>query len=163
MYLPSWPSNRPKATLVMPLCRSGCLAYGELCICFAFSAAAADADVSLIPRDQGFVRAKVLLLLPMRNMAFKVVRRLVALAQKETRVDSVQGKEKFVEQFAGEDDGQEEQGEQQQQGGKGSRRQKPSEFRGLFSGNPDDHFRSVEEVLWSITHRLLWKSLDHED
>jgi hypothetical protein len=36
------------------------------------------------------VRAKVLLLLPMRNVAYAVVRRLVALAQKETRADSVQ-------------------------------------------------------------------------
>lgn len=43
-----------------------------------------------MPRDQGFTRPKVLLLLPMRNMAFQVVKRLVALAQKETRADSVQ-------------------------------------------------------------------------
>jgi U3 small nucleolar RNA-associated protein 25 len=42
------------------------------------------------PRDQGFTRAKVLLLLPQRNLAFRAVRRLVALAQKETRADSVQ-------------------------------------------------------------------------
>jgi hypothetical protein len=32
----------------------------------------------------------VLLLLPMRNLAFAAVRRLVAFAQKETRADSVQ-------------------------------------------------------------------------
>jgi U3 small nucleolar RNA-associated protein 25 len=43
-----------------------------------------------VPRDQGFTRPKALILLPMRNMAFAVVRRLVALAQKETRADSVQ-------------------------------------------------------------------------
>ena len=39
------------------------------------------------------------MLLPTRNLAFKLVRRLVALAMKETRGDTVQGKEKFVEQF----------------------------------------------------------------
>lgn len=43
-----------------------------------------------MPRDQGFTRPKVLLLLPMRNMAYQVVKRLVALAQRETRADSVQ-------------------------------------------------------------------------
>jgi hypothetical protein len=47
-------------------------------------------DVAGVPRDQGFTRPKALILLPMRNMAFAVVRRLVALAQKETRADSVQ-------------------------------------------------------------------------
>ncbi len=39
---------------------------------------------------QGFTRPKVLILLPMRNVAFNVVRRLVALAQRGTRADSVQ-------------------------------------------------------------------------
>ena len=48
---------------------------------------------------QGFTRPKVLLLLPQRNFAFKLIRRLVALAMHETRADSVQGKEKFVKQF----------------------------------------------------------------
>jgi hypothetical protein len=47
-------------------------------------------SVSDVPRDQGFTRPKVLLLLPMRNMAYQVVKRLVALAQRETRADSVQ-------------------------------------------------------------------------
>eukprot|EP00879_Flechtneria_rotunda_P022341 GHRR01023572.1.p1 GENE.GHRR01023572.1~~GHRR01023572.1.p1 ORF type:complete len:348 (+),score=146.78 GHRR01023572.1:747-1790(+) len=51
--------------------------------------AADPGDVAPVPRDQGFTRAKALILLPMRNMAFNLVRRLVALAQKETRADSV--------------------------------------------------------------------------
>ena len=51
------------------------------------------------PLLQGFTRPKVLILLPQRNLAFKLVRRLVALAMRETRGDTVQGKEKFVEQF----------------------------------------------------------------
>ncbi len=48
---------------------------------------------------QGFTRPKVLLLLPQRNLAFKCVLRLVRLAMRETRADSVTGKERFVEQF----------------------------------------------------------------
>jgi U3 small nucleolar RNA-associated protein 25 len=56
-------------------------------------------DVGAVPRDQGFSRPKVLLLLPTRALAFRVVRRLAALAQRETRADSVTGKERFLEQF----------------------------------------------------------------
>lgn len=86
----------------------------------------------------------------MRNMAFQLVRRLVALAQKESRADSVQGKEKFIEQFIGDDDDQEDGQQQQQQGdeggGEGVKKktkgvQKPAEHRALFRGNLDDHFR----------------------
>jgi Utp25, U3 small nucleolar RNA-associated SSU processome protein 25 len=45
------------------------------------------------PRDQGFTRPKALILLPMRNSAYRVVRRLTALAQRETRADSVQARQ----------------------------------------------------------------------
>ncbi|GIL79277.1 hypothetical protein Vretimale_16454 [Volvox reticuliferus] len=58
------------------------------------------------PRDQGFTRPKVLVLLPQRNCAFRAVRRLVALAVRETRSDSVQGKERFVEQFTDPEEGE---------------------------------------------------------
>ena len=58
------------------------------------------------PPLQGFTRPKVLILLPQRNLAFKLVRRLVALAMRETRGDTVQGKEKFVEQFTNPEVGQ---------------------------------------------------------
>ncbi|WIA34691.1 hypothetical protein OEZ86_013004 [Tetradesmus obliquus] len=103
-------------------------------------------DVSGVPRDQGFTRPKALILLPMRNMAYDLVRRLAALAQKETRADSVQGKEKFLEQFVGEDD---DDSQQQQEhdaaaaaGAKSKKGpQKPAEHRALFRGNLDDHFR----------------------
>jgi hypothetical protein len=63
---------------------------GNVCQEICVITSHAGADVSSVPRDQGFTRPKALILLPMRNMAFAVVRRLVALAQKETRADSVQ-------------------------------------------------------------------------
>ena len=53
---------------------------------------------------------QVLLLLPQRNIAFRWVTRLLALALRETRTDSVQGRERFVEEF-GPDEGEEGEGE----------------------------------------------------
>ena len=90
-----------------------------------------------LPRDQGFTRPKVLILLPQRNLAFHTVRRLVALAMRETRSDSVHGKEKFVEQFTVDED---EDGEMDEKA-RARRALKPPDWQGLFSGNLDDHFR----------------------
>ena len=91
-----------------------------------------------LPRDQGFTRPKVLILLPQRNLAFHVIRRLVNLAMKETRSDSVQGKEKFVEQFTLDEDEDEDMTDEK---AKARRALKPPDWRGLFTGNLDDHFR----------------------
>lgn len=46
---------------------------------------------------------QVLILLPFRNAALAVVQRLAALAQAETRSDSVQHKERFLREFGDED------------------------------------------------------------
>jgi U3 small nucleolar RNA-associated protein 25 len=59
----------------------------------------------------------------------------------------LQGKEKFLEQFIGEDDDEDQQQQQEQVAAaaaglktkKGP--QKPAEHRALFRGNLDDHFR----------------------
>ncbi|GAX83068.1 hypothetical protein CEUSTIGMA_g10494.t1 [Chlamydomonas eustigma] len=91
-----------------------------------------------LPRDQGFTRPKVLILLPQRNLAFKLIRRLVSMAMRETRADSVQGKEKFVEQFT---DPEEEEEEDMDPKLRARRAAKPAEWQALFSGNVDDHFR----------------------
>ncbi|KXZ45449.1 hypothetical protein GPECTOR_54g190 [Gonium pectorale] len=91
------------------------------------------------PRDQGFTRPKVLLLLPQRNFAFRAVRRLVALAIRETRSDSVQGKERFVEQFTDPEDAQDE--EALDAATRARLASKPAEHRAMFAGNLDDHFR----------------------
>ncbi|GLC42263.1 hypothetical protein PLESTM_001310300 [Pleodorina starrii] len=92
------------------------------------------------PRDQGFTRPKVLLLLPQRNFAFRAVRRLVALAIRETRSDSVQGKERFVEQFTDPEEGDMAE-EDMDAAAKARLAARPPEHRALFAGNVDDHFR----------------------
>lgn len=57
-------------------------------------------------------RRQVLLLLPQRNLALRVVSRLLALAVRETRTDTIQHKQRFLEEFG-------EEGEQAQEGGEG--------------------------------------------
>ncbi len=52
-------------------------------------------------------RRQVLILAPFRSSAAAVVRRLWALAQAETRTDSVQHRERFLDDFGGGSDGDE--------------------------------------------------------
>jgi U3 small nucleolar RNA-associated protein 25 len=102
-----------------------------------------------LPRDQGFARPKVLILLPMRSTAMRVVSRLLKLAIKETRVDSIQNKERFMEEFGtGEEESQKDgntipaddlEGLNARE--RAAIARKPIEHRSLFSGNADDHFR----------------------
>lgn len=68
-------------------------------------------------------------------MAYRVVNRLLALAQKETRTDSVQGKSRFLEEFGPEEGGGTSKAELEVQRGR------PLEHTALFTGNSDDHFR----------------------
>ena len=98
-------------------------------------------DPDAVPRDQGFTRPKVLILLPMRNTALRVVSRLLALALRETRTDSIQKKHRFLEEFGvdDEDDEGEEGGLSERE--KAALARKPAQHRALFAGNVDDHFR----------------------
>jgi len=94
-----------------------------------------------IPRDQGFTRPKILVLLPMRNAALHFVLRLLTLAMRETRTDSIQNKKRFLEEF-----GDDEEGADAEDGGLSDRARtalarKPAQHRALFHGNVDDHFR----------------------
>ena len=68
----------------------------------------------------------------MRNVAYKVVSRLLVLAQKETRSDSIQGKTRFTEDFGLQDEEHENDAKSRHQ---------IEEHRVLFHGNTDDHFR----------------------
>ena len=71
----------------------------------------------------------------MRNTALRTVSRLLELAQKETRADSIQGKSRFLEEFGDE--------EEEEAGAKEAKRklQTPAEHQALFAGDMDDHFR----------------------
>ena len=83
--------------------------------------------------------AQVLILLPMRNMAHSLVLRLLQLTQKETRADSILGKQRFMEEFGPSEEDSD--GEGMTERGKTVKAQMPLEHQRLFEGNCDDHFR----------------------
>lgn len=94
-------------------------------------------EIEDIPRDQGFVRPKVLILLPFRNLAYTLVNRLIALAITQTRTDTVQNKERFLSDFGPED----EQNALMSDRAKRAVSLKPAQHQAMFQGNYDDHFR----------------------
>ncbi len=101
---------------------------------------------------------QVLILLPLRSTALRVVSRLLDLAQKENRADSIQNKQRFLEDFgaAGTDDEDEEGGGTEKVGAKsgggrgGLAGGTPAEHAALFGGNSDDHFRlGIKVTRWA--------------
>ncbi|PXF50126.1 Digestive organ expansion factor-like [Gracilariopsis chorda] len=99
-------------------------------------------------KDQGFNRAKVLLLLPMKNVAYEVVKSLQALAvcpdEKEDR-PQIANKERFEEEFS---PGEQEDGhsdevyfEGEANSVSGRKHRKPDDYRRTFRGNIDDDFK----------------------
>lgn len=85
-----------------------------------------------IPSDQGFTSPKVLLLLPQRNLALRVVSRLVQLAIRETHKDTIKNKQRFIDDFSLEESNDEAEGRRKVE--------KQGDYKALFTGNLDDHF-----------------------
>lgn len=82
---------------------------------------------------------QVLILLPMRNMAYKLILRLIQLTQKETRADSILGKQRFADDFGPGEEESEEEGMTER--GKKVKAEMPLDHQRLFEGNCDDHFQ----------------------
>lgn len=90
--------------------------------------------------DHGFTRPKVLILLPLRNIAFRVVKRLIQLTPSNHKVN-VEYLGRFSDDFgAGEAHDNEDNEVFQDVHGSGQKSSKPTDFHALFDGNPDDHF-----------------------
>ena len=96
--------------------------------------------------------AQVLILLPLRSAALRWVTRLCQLAQRETRADSIQHKQRFLEEYGADDEDEEQLDEKAngqegraEGGGNGAKKTlgggKPADHEALFAGNSDDHFR----------------------
>ncbi|KAJ8770512.1 hypothetical protein K2173_018003 [Erythroxylum novogranatense] len=80
--------------------------------------------------DHGFTRPKVLILLPMRHIAHRIVKRLIELTPQAYKVN-VDHIDRFVDEFGVQDD-------EENMGNKSS---KPADYQALFVGkNTDDNF-----------------------
>eukprot|EP00898_Chlorokybus_atmophyticus_P001794 jgi/Chlat1/2615/Chrsp178S02458 len=98
-------------------------------------------DTSDPPRDQGFTRPHVLLLLPLRSIAHRVVTRLLKLLP-GARPSNLINHERFNKEYGQEEDEAElEAGAGDQGEGLVLTRSKPWDYQDVFSGNSDDHFR----------------------
>ncbi|KAM6973299.1 U3 small nucleolar RNA-associated protein 25 homolog [Aplochiton taeniatus] len=80
-------------------------------------------------RDQGLTRPKVLILVPFRDGALRVVHTFLSLLEKRGKKMDVSHKKRFKEEF----------GEEQED--KPSDLMRPDDYRAIFCGNIDDHFR----------------------
>ncbi|XP_070698283.1 U3 small nucleolar RNA-associated protein 25 homolog [Pempheris klunzingeri] len=89
------------------------------------------------PRDQGLTRPKVLILVPFRGVALRVVQTFISLLENKGRKIVVSNKKRFKEEFGEEPDE------------KPSNLQRPDDYSAIFSGNVDDHFRIGISILRS--------------
>ncbi|KAK2988390.1 hypothetical protein RJ640_007683, partial [Escallonia rubra] len=88
--------------------------------------------------DHGFTRPKVLILLPLASIAFRVVKRLIQLTPSTHKVN-VEHIDRFYDDFgAAEIEDPENDGENENL--KAHKSSKPSDFQSLFGGNNNDHF-----------------------
>ncbi|XP_010777167.1 digestive organ expansion factor-like [Notothenia coriiceps] len=81
------------------------------------------------PRDQGLTRPKALILVPFRAGALRVVQTLIGLLETKGKKIVVSNKKRFKDEFGEEEDENP------------SNLQRPDDYRTIFSGNVDDHFR----------------------
>ncbi|KAK2891526.1 U3 small nucleolar RNA-associated protein 25 homolog [Channa argus] len=81
------------------------------------------------PRDQGLTRPKVLIIVPYRGGALRVVQTLISLLETKGKKIVVNNKKRFKEEFGEEMDDQP------------AKLQRPDDYHAIFSGNVDDHFR----------------------
>ncbi|CDP16107.1 unnamed protein product [Coffea canephora] len=88
--------------------------------------------------DHGFTRPKVLILLPLASIAFRVVKRLIQLTPSKHKVN-IEHMDRFTEEF-GSGGVESEEDEEDVENSKRKKSSKPSDFQSLFGGNNNDHF-----------------------
>ena len=116
----------------------------------AAAAAAMESEHEQQDRDQGYTRGRVLILLPMRSVALRMIKTMLLLLGPKTSVIGLRrledefggGEEEEEEEEEDEEEGEEEEGRREggKKGEKG-RPQKPEDWFELFGGNCDDDFK----------------------
>uniref|UniRef100_A0A3B4CA64 U3 small nucleolar RNA-associated protein 25 homolog n=1 Tax=Pygocentrus nattereri TaxID=42514 RepID=A0A3B4CA64_PYGNA len=86
-------------------------------------------------RDQGLTRPKVLILVPTRDGALRVVQTFISLLEPRGKKMDVSNKKRFKDEF-GEDPN-----------AKPTNLHRPDDYSAVFSGNVDDHFRIGLSIL----------------
>jgi U3 small nucleolar RNA-associated protein 25 len=107
-----------------------------------------------IPKDRGFVQAKVLIIVPMKNRAWALVNRLVQLAIKENYSNFVQRREIFEQEI----------GTHEMQHDNNKERKYPNTHIGhppIFEGNTDDNFGFGIAIKKGSIH--LYKDISKSD
>ncbi|XVE98813.1 hypothetical protein REPUB_Repub03eG0141100 [Reevesia pubescens] len=89
--------------------------------------------------DQGFTRPKVLILLPLRSVAFRVIERLIKLTPATSKVN-VEHIDRFYQDFGSEEVEGDEEKEEQPKNAKPQKPPKPSDHQSLFKGDTRDDF-----------------------
>ncbi|KAK1394264.1 U3 small nucleolar RNA-associated protein 25 [Heracleum sosnowskyi] len=84
--------------------------------------------------DRGFTRPKILILLPLASIAFRVVKRLIQLTPSKHKVN-VENNDRFTDEYGAATDETDE-----TENFKSQKSSKPSDFQALFGGNNNDHF-----------------------
>ncbi|OWM86976.1 hypothetical protein CDL15_Pgr016012 [Punica granatum] len=91
-------------------------------------------------RDHGFTRPKVLILLPLRSIALRVVKRLIQLTPSNRKVN-VEHMDRFTDDFGGGEAEDNDDGALTENvPALTQKSSKPSDYHALFDGNNDDHF-----------------------
>ncbi|XP_075060292.1 U3 small nucleolar RNA-associated protein 25 homolog [Mixophyes fleayi] len=86
-------------------------------------------------RDQGLTRPKVLIVVPFRESALRVVQILISLMEVPDRKVDVSNKKRFRDEFGSEPED------------KPPNLKRPEDYEAVFSGNIDDHFRIGLSIL----------------
>ncbi|KAI1895152.1 hypothetical protein AGOR_G00103360 [Albula goreensis] len=86
-------------------------------------------------RDQGLTRPKVLILVPFRDGALRVVQTLISLMETRGRKMDVSNKKRFKDEFG------------EEPGDRPPNLSRPDDYHAVFSGNVDDHFRIGVSIL----------------
>uniref|UniRef100_A0A667ZTD2 U3 small nucleolar RNA-associated protein 25 homolog n=1 Tax=Myripristis murdjan TaxID=586833 RepID=A0A667ZTD2_9TELE len=89
------------------------------------------------PRDQGLTRPKVLILVPFRDRALRVIQTFIGLLETKGKKMVVSNKKRFKDEFG------------EEPGDKTPNLQRPDDYHAIFSGNIDDHFRIGVSILRS--------------
>ncbi|XP_019428789.1 PREDICTED: U3 small nucleolar RNA-associated protein 25 [Lupinus angustifolius] len=90
-------------------------------------------------RDQGFTRPKVLILLPLASIVYRVVKRLIQLTPSVYKAN-VEHMDRFATKFGSEEHEGQKENDLEADDAKPQNLSKPSDFEALFSGNNEDDF-----------------------